>query len=39
MKMLVVAKYGIISRTFDKGFHTKGEAVARCDNELPLSSF
>ena len=21
------------------GFHTKGEAVARCDNELPLSSF
>lgn len=23
----------------DKGFHTKGEAVARCDNELPLSSF
>ena len=26
-------------RTFDKGFHTKGEAVARCDNELPLSSF
>lgn len=28
-----------LSRTFDKGFHTKGEAVARCDNELPLSSF
>lgn len=23
----------------DKGFHTKGEAVVRCDNGLPLSSF
>lgn len=22
-----------------KGFHTKGEAVVRCDNGLPLSSF
>lgn len=39
MKTLVAAKYGIISRTFDKGFHTKGEAVVRCDNGLPLSSF
>jgi hypothetical protein len=39
MKTLVAAKYGIISRTFDKGFHTKGKAVVRCDNGLPLSSF
>ena len=29
----------IIIATIDKVFHTKGEAVARCDNELPLSSF
>lgn len=39
MKTLVAVKYGIISRTFDKGFHTKGEVVVRCDNGLPLSSF
>ena len=27
------------SPSTDKGFHTKGEAVVRCDNGLPFSSF